>query len=409
MKLVESLLRSRIGLDAASIGAGSLERTLRSRMNALSLTDSSEYIAHLSADPAEWEELLEAVVVTETWFFRDQTPFQVFAQLFGLRARVRPGEIIRVLSLPCSTGEEPYSLAMALLDAGVARERFVIDGMDISTRALGRARLGLYGKNSFRGRALGFRDRHFTPTEGGFRLKPEVSDSVNFELANVLDAKLFATRPAYDFIFCRNLLIYFDRVTQAQVLAQLRGSLSPRGVLFLGPAELPLALNHGYTPLGIPMSFACRKSEVIPKSAGFQPSLKDGIEVWRKTISTPSSVATATPQAAGAQVASKPANHSDPLATARAFADAGRLSEATACCQAHLKSAGPSAEAFYLLGLIHDADGDASALGYYRKALYLEPNHYESLLQLALLLERRGDALAAQTFKRRAERILQKV
>lgn len=95
----------------------------------------------------------------------------------------------------------------------------------------------------------------------------------------------------------------------------------------------------------------------------------------------------------------------DVLIKARQLADAGKLAEAAALCESHLETRGPSVEAFYLLGLVHDADGDPKAMDCYRKALYLEPNHYESLLQLSLLLEKNGDAEGARTLKRRAERI----
>ena len=89
----------------------------------------------------------------------------------------------------------------------------------------------------------------------------------------------------------------------------------------------------------------------------------------------------------------------------RALADAGKLAEAASLCDAHLKSAGPDAQAYYLLGLVSDAAGDPAALDHYRKALYLEPNHYETLLQMALLLEKNGDTTGARAYKRRAERV----
>ena len=96
------------------------------------------------------------------------------------------------------------------------------------------------------------------------------------------------------------------------------------------------------------------------------------------------------------------------LAAARQLADAGKLADAAAICQAHLDRQGQSAQAYYLLGLVRDAGGDPQAVDYYRKALYLEPNHYETLLQMSLLLERHGDVTGARTFKRRAERVQQK-
>jgi chemotaxis protein methyltransferase WspC len=105
-----------------------------------------------------------------------------------------------------------------------------------------------------------------------------------------------------------------------------------------------------------------------------------------------------------------PANRPSPsvqpdLETARRLADAGRLSEAAEICEAHLRQSRVSAQAYYLLGLVRDADGDATAIDCYRKALYLKPNHYESLLQMALLLQKNGDPARARAFRSRAQRI----
>ena len=92
------------------------------------------------------------------------------------------------------------------------------------------------------------------------------------------------------------------------------------------------------------------------------------------------------------------------LAHARQLADQGKLEEAYRCCEAHLSQFGPVAEAYYLLGLVADARGEAGAMGLYRKAIYLDPNHYESLVHLSLLLEKLGDKTGARSYRRRAER-----
>src|SRR6185436_8729548 len=92
------------------------------------------------------------------------------------------------------------------------------------------------------------------------------------------------------------------------------------------------------------------------------------------------------------------------LAHAQRLADAGQLAEVSAICEAHLRQQGPSAPAYYLLGLVCDAGGDARAIEYYRKALYLNPNHYETLLQMALLAEKNGDKANARVLRQRAQR-----
>src|SRR5262249_51536192 len=157
-----------------------------------------------------------------------------------------------ILSAPCSTGEEPYSLAMALLDAPVPRSQFTIDAVDLSVRALDRAKQAIYGKNSFRGKAVAFRDRHFAQTGDVFKLHDAIHECVSFYQGNLLEEKFLVNHKPYDFIFCRNLLIYFDRATQKLALRKLHQLLSPSGVLFVGPAEVPLVSEQGFAPVGLP-------------------------------------------------------------------------------------------------------------------------------------------------------------
>lgn len=417
MTSVESLLQERIGLDAASVGSSVIERTVRLRMKGLGLKESGDY-ARLLESPngaAEWEELVESVVVTETWFFRDRSPFTALVELVQQEwLPQHPTGALRLLSVPCSSGEEPFSLAMALLDGGVAPERFAIDGLDVSERALARARKGVYGKNSFRGKELDFREKYFQATKDGFVLHPRVRERVRFQRANIFAEDFPGGRAAYDFVFCRNLLIYFGGEARTAALDKLTRLLSPQGVLFVGPAELPLATAHGFVSANVPMAFACRKTgDALAPAATGRPAKRD---ITRPKVTaqpvrfeaqpTPSVEASHSPPVRGART-----SQAD-LAAARQLADAGKLAEAAAICQAHLDRQGPTAQAYYLLGLVHDADPDPAlsgqAMDLYRKALYLEPDHYESLLQMSLLLEKNGDTTGAITFRRRAERVRQK-
>ncbi len=379
MRHIEALLRRHIGLDAASVGASLIERTVRLRMKQHGLKKPDAYHDLLATSRHELEQLIEAVVVTETWFFRDHEPFNVFTQLALHDWRPRhPAGTLRVLSLPCASGEEPYSLAMALLDAGAPEPAFAIDAADISANALARAERAVYGKNSFRGRELGFRARHFLPTKEGYALSPLVRRCVKFARGNVLDDDFLAGSVPYDFIFCRNLLIYFDRATQILALGKLHQLLADDGVLFVGPAELPLVVESGFVNAGLPMAFACRKA------GGDAAPVK-------------------TPRRRPPEVRT-PTTATAELEVARQHADAGRFAEAAAICDAHLADAIPSAQAYYLLGLVKDAGNDPAAITYYRKALYLEPNHYEALVHITRALEKSGDADAARIYQRRAER-----
>ena len=402
MSEVERALRERIGLDAASIGSSLIQRSVRLRMKSHGLKRLDEYhrLLHRSGD--EWDQLVETVVVTETWFFRDQQPFTALARLMVDEwLPSHPIGRARLLSLPCSSGEEPYSLVMSLLDAGVPPERFEIDGLDISSRALASASRGIYGKNSFRGRDLSYRERYFLPTREGFVLSPRVRQCVRFQRENVLNDEVRVAYGPYDFIFCRNLLIYFDRPTQEKCLSSISSLLAPDGTLFVGAAELPLALEHGFHSVHLPQAFGCRKTAPGVKY-GAEHSAK-AVPGFKETIRD-SSPARVSQRASRTRPRSEPAKETA-LETARRLADAGRLQEAEQICKECLEQKGASALAYYLLGLVRDASGDPAAEDFYRKALYLDPNHYESLLQLGLWLERHGDLARARRFKYRAQRL----
>ena len=406
---IEHMLRERMGLDACSIGSSLIQRTVRLRMKSLGLKKFDEYHRLLQSSASEWTELVESVIVTETWFFRDGEPFTAMIRLVLEEwLPSHPTGKLRVLSVPCSSGEEPYSIVMALQDAGLPTDRFEVDAVDISARVLNRAKTGIFGKNSFRGKNLAFRTRYFQPGKEGFALSPAIKDCVHFFQGNILNDDFLPGYAAYDFIFCRNLLIYFDRPTQRRALARLDRWLAPAGVLFLGAAEQPLVLELGFVSANIPMAFACRKASHLSARLARQPgpSAKMPPQIY-------------IPPKRASEMHDHPARNGQPgpfvssasngdvlvdLDKARALADAGRLKEASEACENYLRRSGPSAQAFYLLGLVRDAVGDPSAIEFYRKALYLEPNHYETLLQMSLLSQKNGDIARARTFKNRAQR-----
>lgn len=126
----------------------------------------------------------------------------------------------------------------------------------------------MYGRNSFRGDELGFRDRHFSEVADGYQLAEQVRRKVRFRCGNLLDPGLLAGEAPYDFVFCRNLLIYFDRPTQSEVVEVLKRLLRPDGAMFIGPAEASLLSQHGMQPIGVPLSFVFRRTSEAPAARG---------------------------------------------------------------------------------------------------------------------------------------------
>ncbi len=412
VELIE-LLKQKIGLDSASIGPAAIERALQVRMSACKLQHEQEYVELLFVRDSELQELIEAVVVPETWFFRDREAFAAMTRLVQEEwMPSHPEGTLRVLSLPCSTGEEPYSIAMALLDAGVPAKRFQVDAVDVSERVLQLAQRALYGRNSFRGKDLHFRDRHFEAQANEYRLSKVVRQQVRFQHGNLFHVDFLSGSAIYDIIYCRNLLIYFDSATQKRAIQILTRLLTTKGVLFLGPSETSLASPSDFISLRVPMAFGFRRVVDLPqpqKSKHTPPPKKPAYSGSRRVAvaTRPPEFSTSRPLAAAAKP--QPAPQPSSLEEAQRLADRGLLPDAIKHCEDYLRREGPSDQAYYLLGLIQDATGKRDeATDAYRKALYLNPNHYEALVHLALLLESQKDVSGAQALNARARRLLQR-
>lgn len=427
-----AFLKDRIGLDVASVGEAIIERAVRQRCTVSRARDHDDYWQTLLVSAAEQQALIEAVIVPETWFFRYPESFTTLGNLAKARlAQLNGVRALRILSLPCSTGEEPYSITMALFDAGLRGPQFSVEAVDISPLSIQRARQGVYGKNSFRGDQLGYRERFFTAFEEGYRLDERVRDQVRFQSGNLLDPAMPVAQSAYDFVFCRNLLIYFDVDTQRQGFEALKRMTRDDGVLFIGPAEGSLLGRMGMVSIGIPQSFAFRRrDEAVPESRSgltaptTPPSRSDA---WSAQSAATLSRGTPKPPLfaqrspvdpaliEGRRAALRPDTKTAPgadtgeaaelLRSIAVLANEGRSAEAKAACEQYLKRYEPVAPVFYWLGLLSEVAGaTGSAQGFYRKALYLQPQHPETLAQLAALLAAQGDSAGARRLQERAAR-----
>ncbi|MDF0730465.1 chemotaxis protein CheR [Pseudomonas entomophila] len=403
-------LQERIGLDVESVGAPMIERALRQRCVAMAAEHLDDYWLLLQQSSEEQQALIEAVIVPETWFFRYPESFTALVGLAHKRlAELAGARPLRILSLPCSTGEEPYSIAMALLDAGMAAGAFRIDGVDISPSSIARGEQALYGRNSFRGSDLAFRERHFSEVDDSHRLDERVRRQVNLQVGNVLDPALRDRDGCYDFVFCRNLLIYFDVPTQQRVFEVLKRLTHAQGVLFIGPAEGSLLARLGMRPLGIAQSFAyVRQDETqapppVPPVSAPRPAVVP--TVAPRSVVSPVAPRVAPPRPVLASPGAPGESESALLATIAQQANAGASEQARASCERYLRQFEPKAQVYYWLGLLSDTAGDAqAALQHYRKALYLEPQHAETLAHLAALLASQGDAVGARRLQERAAR-----
>jgi chemotaxis protein methyltransferase CheR len=222
-----------VGLSLASGLRVPLGQALRGAAREAGMTAARLAATAAAGDEAALELLAEHAVVGETSLWRHAEGLVALsAELAGAD---RP---LRLWSAGCATGEEPYSLALALLDAGRDREEDRILGTDVSARALAGAWAGVYGARATRRLPPALARRWFQPTEHGAQVHGRLARLCRFERHNLL-------RPPpgkhFDAVVCRNVLIYFEPEVAASTLARLAGAVAPGGWLLLGPVELPLA------------------------------------------------------------------------------------------------------------------------------------------------------------------------
>lgn len=409
---IEQLLEQVMGLHTSTVGSSTVSQAVERRMRACGISEPHDYLPVARSSQIELDALIDEVVIPETWFFRDRHPFSALQQWFASEwLPRRGGETLRILSIPCSTGEEPYTIAMTLRDAGLPAALVEIDAMDISRAALERAQRARYGDNSFRGQDLSFRDRYFVADRGRYVLSSEIRRMVRFQQGNLLQAGCLADRAPYHLVFCRNLLIYFDRLTQLQAIDQLEQTLSPDGLLFLGHSETSLLLERAFTPLVYPRCFGFRRTRQRPNTAAKanvlpRPWQRDGANS-RATAQTPLQSAKRVWGRDNEAPPAAPAG-AEELETAFELADRGHLVEAADICE-RLLAERPEADVFYLLGVVRKAAGNLTqAEELLRKALYLDPDHYCAITQLATVCDACGHRRQAQRLRQRAERALQR-
>ena len=382
---IEQLLSQKMGFDSGKIGSRQLIKAVTVRQKACGLENLSDYIKLLGSSAQEFQELVEQIVIPETWFFRHRHAFaclQHYVKTQWLPAHSQ--KTLRILSLPCSTGEEAYSIAMTLLDSPLTSQQFTVEGIDISETALNKAKKGRYGKNSFRSHDKVEHQKFFEITENYYQLRPYIRQQVQFKTKNIL-SPWSRYHPSYDVIFCRHLLIYLDEVSRDRVFTTLDRLLANGGLLFVGAVETNLIKSPSFRFLPYPSAFAYEKV-LLPSSPSLPP------------IKPQKTQPVSLPKPEKKQLSS--------LEIAQQLANQGKLKQAAQSCQTHLQRHPLDASAYLLWGEICQAQGDdEQAQRYFQKALYLRPNYREALVHLALLRENQGDAKGAAVLKNRLQRL----
>jgi chemotaxis protein methyltransferase CheR len=246
-----------------------IEGRLAKRLQQLNIGSFEEYLQLLKYDQMkqnEFEFLCNTITINETSFFRNEPQINAFQQKLALEIlenkKALGIETLRIWSAACSSGEEPYTLAMLYLEHLKPRYpnlRIEIVGTDLNTAVLDLARAAEYSHYAIRSLPRLYIDKYFENRNGLYRLRTQVKELVRFEYLNLIDRQKMRLMKRFDFIFCANVLIYFNEKAKIQVVGDLYDSLNRGGYLFIGSSEMLHKISTAFKLISIPKATAYKK------------------------------------------------------------------------------------------------------------------------------------------------------
>lgn len=435
--LFRSLVLERTGILFGPMRRNELSRGVLAAAARACPADLVEYASRLGTartDSSLWDDLIAEISIGESYFFRDEAQMAVLRQqiLPALIARHRGDRTLRIWCAGCSTGEEPYSLAMILPELLHNKEieswNLLILATDINRRALEKAAEGSYRDWSFRATDPRVRDRFFVAKGACFELRPEIRRMVTFGYLNLASGaypSLVTQTVALDLILWRNVAIYLPEQVVRSVVPRLHDCLVPGGYLMVAAAEADTVTYERFATLSFAGATLYQKSPTEP--AQQEAARLAQPEPERPPIRpAPHPVVPVDPQkqyrkglewlhegkldeaveAFGSCVASQPAFAPAHHALARIQANRGDLGEARKRCERAIQCDPRLPEAHYTLALICvEEGGPGEAVTCLKKTLYLEPGFALAHFSLATLLARAGHSAAAGRHRREALRI----
>ena len=250
---LSALIHDSLGLSFNESSRFFLEKRIESRMAARQIQSASSYLQCLLYDSErekEWESLISVITTNETYFMREMRQLDCFRReiLPAISKNWSMGRKLRIWSAGCSSGEEPYSLAILIRESGeVMLDQVEIYATDINARVLTKAKEGVYSENSFRAVDEPFKRKWFSEVSAGrYQISEELRRAVTFGKFNLFDADRYAFLTPFDVIFCRNVIIYFDIEAKIRVVDSFYNKMRPGGFLLLGHSESLISITDKF-------------------------------------------------------------------------------------------------------------------------------------------------------------------
>lgn len=247
-ELFRKLIYDESGITFSATNRSILDSRIKELLRTKNIATPQEYYSLVTKNTEEMKEMLDSVTTNLTRFFRNQPHFDAFInyvipQIIEYKKAHGVDRTIRIWSAGCSTGEEPYTIAMIMKEICPPGWDFKITASDISLKSLMTAQKGFYGDTKVDGVSPEYLQKYFTKMDGGYQIKKELMDKIKFDYHNL---KNDSGARNLDVVFCRNVLIYFDEPAQLAVINRFWNSMAPHSYLFIGHSESLFGMNTNF-------------------------------------------------------------------------------------------------------------------------------------------------------------------
>lgn len=404
----EQLIAWRTGLQMRQEDKEKWRALINSRLSSVRLPSLEEYYRLLTSaateSKAEWRELLAILTTGESFFFRDKGQFSLLKNLIlpDIIERRQKDRTLRIWSAGCSTGEEPYSIAILINEMLPQLKGWdiLILGTDINEKAIEKARQGIYTQWSFRTTDPDLRKRYFKSLHDAWKLDEKISKMVKFRPGNLMEDKFPDSASGIhgmDIILCRNVFIYFNSVSVAVVLEKFAETLNDGGYLVTGHGELYGQSLGRLQVKMFPESVAYRKtsSELGVLSLELEKTEKRRTDVEKLSVAEIPKLTTPP-----AELPTPDSQFKDSLLSARKYADSGQYDKAVAECRKALDIDNTAVRPYFILAHIAEMKGNnEEAKDLLKRIIYLSPVFTPAWLELGAIYERENAAERARKMR----------
>lgn len=244
-ELFRKLIYDESGITFSATNRSILDSRIKELLHKKNMATPADYYALITKNTEEMKEMLDSVTTNLTRFFRNQPHFDAFINyvipnVIERKKKTPTDRTIKIWSAGCSTGEEPYTIAMIMKEICPPDFNFQITASDISLKCLMTAQQGFYPDNRIEGIPENYLSKYFIKVDGGYQIKQELKDKIRFDYHNLRND---SGARNLDVVFCRNVLIYFDEPAQLAVVNRFWNSMAPQSYLYIGHSESLFGMN----------------------------------------------------------------------------------------------------------------------------------------------------------------------